>query len=1084
MFARSLSVLVLLVVQQAVFSQQPVFQQVAPGVWKAVIGKPEAYNLLNASGSTPNKEALGKLGAARFPLAQSEISAVVRDGKTYLRFPLDKQEQLYGFGLNFQTVHQRGKILQLHVDHFGGKDNGRNHSPTPFYVSSQGYGVFINSARYLNVYAGSAVRKDSKNPPEARDRNLDKNWQARPYSDAVEILVPAAGVEIYVFGGPKSIDAVRRFNLFNGGGCLPPRWGLGFTQRVQRLYNADDVKKEADLFEEKGYPLDFIGLEPGWQSKSYPCTFVWDSTRFPQPAKFVADMRRQGIRLNLWINPYVSPSSPIYKNILPYTGSHTVWVGAVPDLNTPQARKLLFDQFKKDQVSIGVSGYKIDEVDGYDHYLWPDVATFPSGLAAEQQRQTYGMLMQRYSTDMYRELNQRTFGLVRASNGGGSRFPYVIYNDYYNHEDFITALINSGFAGVLWTPEVRASKSGEEWLRRFQTVVFSPMAMINAWASGTKPWSYPEVAEQVKQYSQLRMQMMPYWYSSFARYHYEGTPVFRAMNLEEGFSQEIKEEKIDYNLEHNPYAEALSKECKDQYMAGEYLLVAPLFAGQTTRKVILPKGKWYDFYTGELAGDGEVITVTPGLDKIPVYVKDGGIIPMMAPRLHAPAKGEVVDLEIRHYGTKPATYKLYDDDGETFDYEKGNYSWRTITVSSNAAGKLAGSISAAEKGKPNTIGKVTFRFMTQPASNAGFKQQAIEVLREQVLADAAKALNEQPVTVTASSSPRSAGGLHDFFSEGDYWWPDPRSADSPYVQKDGMTNPENFTAHRHAMIRLSQLVGTLTSAWLITGKPEYRTHALKHCKAWFVDEATKMNPNLLYAQAIKGRATGRGIGIIDTIQLMEVVQALMRMDTVSGADRELINQIRKWFEAYLQWLTTHPYGKDEMNAANNHGTCWVMQVAAFAKFTGNQQILDFCRDRYRNVLLPDQMAADGSFPRELKRTKPYGYALFNLDAMTMTCQILSDPANDLWNFTTSDGRNIQKGIAYMHPFIANKSSWPLKPDLMYWENWPVAQPALLFGAQTFQQTDWFNTWRRLEHFPKVDEVIRNLPVRNPIIWMN
>jgi alpha-D-xyloside xylohydrolase len=694
-----------------VAAQSPVWTEVAPGVWKTTVGKPEDLDLLKAAGATPNKEGLSAIAQAGFPLSKTDIVGRIQDGKAYLRFPLQKEEQVYGFGLNFQTVHQRGKILQLHVDHFGGKDNGRNHSPTPFYVSSLGYGVFINAARYIDVYAGTGVRTESKNPPVAKDRNTDKTWASRPYSDAVEILVPAGGVEVYVFAGPTALDAVRRFNLFNGGGCLPPRWGLGFTQRVQRLYNTADVEKEANDFEQKGYPLDYIGLEPGWQSKSYPCTFEWDKTRFPQPQQFVKAMLDKGIRLNLWLNPYVSPEASIYKSILPYTGSHTVWVGAVPDLTMPQARKIFFDQLKKDQVGIGISGYKIDEVDGYDHYLWPDVATFPSGNSAEQLRQTYGVLAQRYSTELYRQQNSRTFGLVRASNGGASSFPYVIYNDYYNHEDFITALINSGFAGVLWTPEVRASKTGEEWLRRFQTVIFSPMAMINAWSSGTKPWSYPEVAEQVKQLALLRMQMMPYWYTEFAKYHYLGIPPFRAMNLEPGFKQEVKKEAVNENLEANPYAEAASKEIKDQYMAGEYLLVAPLFTGQTSRKVILPKGKWYDFYTGAYAGDGEVITVTPGLDKIPVYVKDGGIIPMMPAMLHAPKAGAVVDLEVRYYGEKPGTYKLYDDDGETFNYEKGAYSWRTITVSKEG-GQLKGNITAPVAGKPNTIGKVTFKMMT------------------------------------------------------------------------------------------------------------------------------------------------------------------------------------------------------------------------------------------------------------------------------------------------------------------------------------------------------------------------------------
>lgn len=695
-------------------AQSVVWSEVQPGIWKAVIGKPDAYNLLNAAGALPNVDGLAKIGSTSFPLEKKDIGSEVIGGKTFLRFPLQKGEQLFGFGLNFQTVHQRGKILELHVDHYGGKDNGRTHAPTPFYVSSRGYGVFINSARYIKVWAGSGMRKDSPNFPEPKDRNTDKSWSSRPYSDAVEILVPAEGVEVYVFGGPKPLDAVKRYNLLNGGGYLPPRWGLGFTQRVMTRSTAQDVENEVNAFKEKGYPLDFVGLEPGWQSKAYPGTFSWDKGRFPEPAAFIKDMRTKGIRINLWINPYISPQAPFYKEIRPFTGSHTVWLGAVPDFNMPAARDLFFGQLQKDQVDIGVSGYKIDEVDGYDHYLWPDVAKFPSGISAEQMRQTYGLLAMRYSAEMFKKRNERTFGLVRASNGGGTSFPYVIYNDYYNHEDFITALINSGFAGVLWTPEVRASKTGEEWLRRFQSNVFSPMAMINAWSSGTKPWTYPEVEKQVKDYALLRMRMMPYWYTEFAKYHFEGIPPFRAMNLEEGFNPEEKKEvTTPVNLQENPYAEAASKEIKDQYMAGEYLLVAPMFTGQTSRKVVLPKGRWYDFYTGNLAGEGQVITATPGLDKIPVYVKDGGIIPMMPPLLHAPKSGEKVDIEFRHYGQKEGAYKLYDDDGETFDFERGQFSWRDVKVMRQKNGQLKGAISAAQKGKPNTIGAVSFTFMTK-----------------------------------------------------------------------------------------------------------------------------------------------------------------------------------------------------------------------------------------------------------------------------------------------------------------------------------------------------------------------------------
>lgn len=364
------------------------------------------------------------------------------------------------------------------------------------------------------------------------------------------------------------------------------------------------------------------------------------------------------------------------------------------------------------------------------------------------------------------------------------------------------------------------------------------------------------------------------------------------------------------------------------------------------------------------------------------------------------------------------------------------------------------------------------------------ERQAVEVLRAQVLAQAAWALQQAPITVTSSTSPRSAGGLHDFFSEGDYWWPDPANPTGPYIQRDGLTNPDNFVAHRQAMIRLSRIIGALASAYQLTHDAQYARHALVHLRAWFTDPATRMNPSLHYAQAIMGRFTGRGIGIIDTIQLMEVAQGVLVLEKAKVINSQDLMGIKDWFAQYLTWLTTHQYGKDEMNAANNHGTCWVMQVAAFARLTGNQQLLTFCRERYKTVLLPTQMAADGSFPLETKRTKPYGYSLFNLDAMTMICQILSDKRENLWIYQTPDGRGIRRGIEYLYPYVANKGAWPFAKDVMYWDNWPVAQPFLVLGAVQFGNKKWFATWQRLEHAPEVEEVIRNLPVRNPLIWLN
>lgn len=664
-------------------AQDPEWHEEAAGVWKISFGKPDKVNLTSELNFTPKLDAINSMSEEDFPVDKGEIRLETFDGKTYVRFPLDEDEQIYGLGLNFRSLGQRGKVKRLHVDHYGGEDNGRNHAPVPFFVSSKGYGAFINAARYIDVYCGTGVRKDSKNPPVVRDRNTDKEWTATPYSDNLEFLIPAEGVEIVLFAGPTMLDAIRRFNLYHGGGALPPKWGLGFWHRVPTLYSDFQVLAEAEEFERHGFPLSVIGLEPGWQSQAYPCSYEWDRTRFPNPGEFAEHMAARGIKLNLWMNPGIAPGTDLAQELEPYSGTHTEWCGLVPDYTLPEVRQAVTGHWTAHQLDIGISGFKVDENDGYDNWIFPDVARFPSGTGAEQMRQIYGSLMQDTQMQMFRGRNQRTYGLVRAGNAGTASFPYVIYNDYYDHRHFINALVNSSFIGVLWTPEVRASGTAEEWVRRMQTVCFSPLAMLNAWADGTKPWSYPEVEEEVNYAANLRMRLFPYLYTTYADYCFHGTPPTRAMVLEEGYidSGVVVEGVLDGTA--NPYAMATRKDRMDQYMVGESLLVAPLFAGETEREVVLPRGsKWYDFYTGEYAGEGEVIKVTPGIGRIPVFVKDGGIIPMIpaVSRLG----GTPQPLEIHYYGTRPSEFRLYDDDGETFDYEIGEYSF--ITIRADGAG--------------------------------------------------------------------------------------------------------------------------------------------------------------------------------------------------------------------------------------------------------------------------------------------------------------------------------------------------------------------------------------------------------------
>ncbi|MFB0516501.1 MAG: alginate lyase family protein [Candidatus Neomarinimicrobiota bacterium] len=369
------------------------------------------------------------------------------------------------------------------------------------------------------------------------------------------------------------------------------------------------------------------------------------------------------------------------------------------------------------------------------------------------------------------------------------------------------------------------------------------------------------------------------------------------------------------------------------------------------------------------------------------------------------------------------------------------------------------------------------------------KQPVIEVDlasidHERVLRAADKYLDESPLTITSCPAIRSAGGIHDFYSEGDYWWPNPDDPEGPYIRRDGMSNPDNFDTHRQVMVRLSLIVPALTAAYVITGDETHATHAVAHLRAWFLDDETKMNPHLLYGQAIKGRVTGRGVGIIDTIHLIEVARSIKTLAEAGVIEREDLQGLKGWFAEYVRWMTTHEYGINERDRTNNHGSCWLLQVSAFAQLVGDDEIQAYCLERFKTVLVPNQIAEDGSFPLELARTKPYSYSLFNLDILASICQVLSTTEDDLWAFSMPDGRGMRKAMDFLYPYIADKASWPYPPDVIYFDQFPVRQISLLFAGLAYQNADYIKLWGRLNPDPDEREVLRNFPLRQPILWVD
>ncbi|MBE1528241.1 hypothetical protein GGC65_002697 [Sphingopyxis sp. OAS728] len=339
-----------------------------------------------------------------------------------------------------------------------------------------------------------------------------------------------------------------------------------------------------------------------------------------------------------------------------------------------------------------------------------------------------------------------------------------------------------------------------------------------------------------------------------------------------------------------------------------------------------------------------------------------------------------------------------------------------------------------------------------------------------------------PRTITAIPATRSPAGPQDYYSEGDYWWPDPANPSGPYVRRDGRSNPDKFDGHRDALIAFGRTVPALAALWDLTRDRRFADAAMRHLAAWFVDPKTRMNPNLDHAQAIIGVNSGRAIGVIDTLQIVEVARAaaLFARDEAPGY-AAIRAGVEGWFAAYLGWLTTSPFGTTERDEKNNHGTCWLLQAASFAALLGRADVLDDARTRLKTIIVPTQIEPDGRQPLELARTKPYAYSLFNLDVLAASAWLLG--GGNLIDWKTPDGRSIGGAIAWMAPYIADKAKWPLPPDIEYWDGFPVRQPSLLFGGIALKRTDWLELWHRLDPDPAIGEVVRNFPVRQPLLWL-
>ena len=333
---------------------------------------------------------------------------------------------------------------------------------------------------------------------------------------------------------------------------------------------------------------------------------------------------------------------------------------------------------------------------------------------------------------------------------------------------------------------------------------------------------------------------------------------------------------------------------------------------------------------------------------------------------------------------------------------------------------------------------------------------------EALVADAERALDVGPFSVTDKEILPPSGDPHDYMSMGPYWWPNPDTPDGlPYVRRDGVTNPERDQLDQPRVVGLASAVETLSLAWYFTGEEKYAERAALLLRTWFLDEATKMNPHLEYGQGIPGRVEGRGIGIIDTARrfsmIVDAVGLLDSSEAWTDGDRLALAE---WFRTYLTWLIESEKGIDEARQPNNHGTHYDTQAICLALFTGDTDTARRILEEVPERRIASQIEPDGKQPWELRRTLSHHYSTMNLVGMFNLATLGEHLDIDLWNWESEDGRGIRKALDFLLGYIERPEEWE-------WEdlrglNWSQYPELLRRAARAYNEPDLKNKIPLLE----------------------
>ena len=360
-----------------------------------------------------------------------------------------------------------------------------------------------------------------------------------------------------------------------------------------------------------------------------------------------------------------------------------------------------------------------------------------------------------------------------------------------------------------------------------------------------------------------------------------------------------------------------------------------------------------------------------------------------------------------------------------------------------------------EKDKP-VVFALNVQSLEKNKKRVAAKDPTIMAAYKMLIKDADKALQFGPVSVMEKKNDPPSGDKHDYMSLAPYFWPDPNKPGGlPYIRKDGETNPEvkDYKDKEYQPLLCSN-VQTLALAYYFSGEKVYAQHAAKLLRVWFLDTATKMNPNLNFGQAIKGVNTGRGAGLIDTRHYIKVIDAIGLLQDSKYWTATDQKGMQKWFSDFLEWMQTSKNGKDEMKTENNHGAWYDAQRLSMALFTENKElakkIVLNATDR-----LDKQMDKEGKFPKEMERTISLHYTTFVMEAFFLIADMADKTGIDLWSMQTPSGKSLKKGFEALRPYISKEKEWEGQQikEFDYEEAYPLLMGAAIhFKCKNCKET--------------------------------